>query len=102
MTNKKTIPHPLSNQAELAEIISKGTLVLAKMFDKLELVKDESRLKQAVENVEILLTINNLAEKMVWNVLFLQKQMDKLGSENMVLAAEIVRLKKELEFTEND
>jgi cell division protein FtsB len=52
--------------------------------------------------VEILLTINNLAEKMVWNVLYLQKQMDKLGSENMVLSAEIVRLKKELEFTKND
>jgi hypothetical protein len=84
--------------SEHMKTISHGTLILCKMFDRIGQIKDLEKQKEQMDNVEILLEINNVAQNMLSNVLYLQSKTLSMQSDILTLQKEINRLKRELKF----
>jgi hypothetical protein len=68
------------------------------MFDRIGQIKDSEKQKEQMDNVEILLEINNVAQNMLSNVLYLQSKALCMQSDMLTLQKEIDRLKSELKF----
>jgi hypothetical protein len=68
------------------------------MFDRIGQIKDLEKQKEQMDNVEILLEINNVAQNMLSNVLYLQSKTLYMQSDILTLQKEIDRLKSELKF----
>jgi hypothetical protein len=68
------------------------------MFDRIGQIKDSEKQKEQMDNVEILLEINNVAQNMLSNVLYLQSKALSMQSDILTLQKEIYRLKSELKF----
>lgn len=85
-------------KAELSRIIATGSTILVDMTTKILKLQDEDVKKSQLYKVEILLNVNNAAEKLFFENMELLEKIAVLESEKIAIATEVTRLKEELKF----
>jgi hypothetical protein len=87
-------------KAELSRIIATGSTILVDMTTKILKLQDEDVKKSQLYKVEILLNVNNTAEKLFFENIELLEKIAVLESEKIALARELTKTKELLKFEE--